>query len=62
MTVKDGRGGMMRLVAFDAEKGWGEFRAGERVRVWVNVVKNEWQGNVSIEGRILRLEKGEELF
>ena len=57
MTVKDGKGGIMRLVAFGAEREWGEFRPGEKVRAWVNVTKNEWQGNVSVEGRILRLEK-----
>jgi hypothetical protein len=30
---------------------------GARADIWINLVENEWQGNRSMEGRILRIKK-----
>lgn len=55
LTVKDGLGTMMKLVAFFARPSWFEVMPGERADIWVSVMKNEWNGSVSVEGRILRI-------
>ena len=57
MTVRDGEGEMMRLVGFNAEEEWGMVPIGSRVKVWVEVEENWWQGSCSVEGRILGIER-----
>ena len=57
MTVRDEEGGMMRLVGFNAEEEWGRIPLGSRVKVWVGVEENWWQGSCRVEGRILGVEQ-----
>ncbi|MBQ3306164.1 single-stranded-DNA-specific exonuclease RecJ [Candidatus Saccharibacteria bacterium] len=57
LTIRDGLGTIMKLVAFFARGEWFELQPGERADVWVSVMKNEWNGSVSVEGRILRVER-----
>lgn len=55
LTIRDGLGTIMKIVAFYAREEWFDFQPGERADVWVSVLKNEWNGSVSVEGRILRI-------
>ncbi|MDR1196783.1 MAG: single-stranded DNA exonuclease RecJ, partial [Candidatus Nomurabacteria bacterium] len=54
LTVSDGDNNL-KFLAFDAPDEW-FVDAGEKVTIWVNLEINEWQGNQTVEGRILRLE------
>lgn len=60
VTVAGVDGGTMRLIAFFAPEKWLSIREGERIDVWVRVIKNEFRGLVSVEGQIERLEIAEE--
>ena len=57
MIVKDEMNRRMTLVAFSAPEEWLKTEAGEEVSAVVQLVKNEWNGNVYVEGRILGLKK-----
>ena len=46
----------MRLMSFYAPEDQMTVRAGDRVRVQFTLSKNEWGGNVRIEGMIISLE------
>ena len=49
-------GSRMTLVAFSAPKRWFKFQVGELVDVKIKLLKNEWNGRVSVEGRILEIQ------
>ena len=57
LTLRDARGKIFKVVAFYADRDWLELRGGEVVDAWVTLVENEWNGNKSVEGRLVRLEK-----
>ena len=57
MTLKDGLGKKIKLVAFNAPEEWMEIMEGENRNVWVNLVENEWQNYRSVEGRILQIKE-----
>lgn len=57
LDVADAAGKQMKLVAFNALEEWLGLITGEKCDVWINLVENEWQGNRSVEGRILRIRK-----
>ncbi len=54
LTLNDGDK-RMNFVAFNAEPGW-FVEPGEKIDVWYSPELNEWRGNFSLQGRILRLE------
>jgi single-stranded-DNA-specific exonuclease len=54
LTVSDGERSL-KFLAFGAPPEW-FVEPGDRVNVWVNLEVNEWQGQQTVEGRILRLE------
>ena len=49
-------GSRMTLVAFSAPKRWFKFQVGELVDVKIKFLRNEWNGRVSVEGRILEIQ------
>jgi single-stranded-DNA-specific exonuclease len=56
MTIGDAAGRAFKFIAFGAPERW-FVDQGSRVSVWVNLEINEWNGNRSVEGKILRLEE-----
>lgn len=55
LTIQDAKGVTRDMIAFQADPEW--FREpGEYVDVWFCPMINEWKGNRSVEGRLLRLE------
>ena len=57
LTVRDGGGQIMKLIAFYADAEWLSTPAGSRADVWITLTENEWQGKKGVEGRIVRLER-----
>lgn len=57
MVVMDGNYQKMTLVSFFAPDRWMEISVGEKVNVKVQLMRNEWNGRVFVEGRILDLKK-----
>ena len=57
MTLKDGLGKEIKLVAFNAPEEWMEIMEGKNRNVWINLVENEWQNYRSVEGRILQIKE-----
>ena len=55
MVVEDGKGQRMTLVSFFAPEEWMKTEVGAKVDVTVQLIRNEWNGRVSVEGRILGL-------
>lgn len=55
LTVRDNRGKLLKLVAFYAPKEWMQLSGGEHINAWINLTGNEWNGQRSAEGRIVRL-------
>lgn len=55
MVVKDEMNTRMTLIAFSAPEEWLNTQVGEKVSVVVRLMKNEWNGRVFVEGRILNL-------
>ena len=55
MVVEDEKGQRMTLVSFFAPEEWMETKKGTKVDVMVQLMRNEWNGRVSVEGRILGL-------
>lgn len=53
ITLSDGER-KLKFVAFGPPEEW-FVEPGEKVDIWVNLEINEWQGQVSVEGKILRL-------
>ena len=53
LLVRGSDGKMLRLVAFYAPEAWFRLSAGERANILIRVLENEWNGTVSVEGRIL---------
>jgi single-stranded-DNA-specific exonuclease len=56
MVVSDKKGIRMTLVAFSAPEAWFEVRTGALVNVKIQLMRNEWNGRVSVEGRILDID------
>lgn len=54
-TFSDGHGKTFQAIAFNAADKF-SYEAGEVVSVWIELSLNEWQGRLSVEGRLLRLE------
>ena len=48
--------GEIDVLAFSAPKEW-HVEIGENIDVWINLLINQWNGQRSVEGRILHLEK-----
>ena len=57
MVVLDKNHQRMTLVSFFAPEKWMEISEGEKLNVKVQLMRNEWNGRVFVEGRILGLEK-----
>ena len=57
LDVADVSGKQIKLIAFNAPEEWLNLTVGARADIWINLVENEWQGNRSVEGRILRIKK-----
>ena len=57
LDVVDASEKQIKLVAFNAPEEWLNLAVGARADIWINLVENEWQGNRSVEGRILRIKK-----
>ena len=55
MIVMDPSGQRMTLVAFSAPEEWLNTPVNSTISVVIQVVRNEWNGRVSVEGRILDL-------
>lgn len=55
MVVKDSMNTRMTMVAFSAPEKWFNVSVGENVSVVVQLMRNEWNGRVFVEGRILNL-------
>lgn len=55
LTVQ-GSSGLFKTVAFYAPKAWLEVKAGQTVDLWLKLALNEWNGQESVEGRIVALE------
>ncbi len=56
MVVKDEMNTRMTLVAFSAPGEWMKVPVGEVINVTVQLMRNEWNGRVFVEGRILDIE------
>lgn len=55
LMVKDGKGNMMKLVAFFAMEDWFRTYVGEKREILVKILENEWNGTREIEGRIVEI-------
>ena len=53
MVVADNRGRRMTLIAFSAPEKWLKVPVGAKISVAVQLMRNEWNGKVLVEGRIL---------
>ncbi|MDR1032921.1 MAG: single-stranded-DNA-specific exonuclease RecJ [Candidatus Nomurabacteria bacterium] len=56
LTVEDKHGSILKFLAFSPPEHW-FIEPGSKISVWVNLETNEWNGQKSVEGRILRLEQ-----
>ena len=65
LTVRDKNGRFLRLAAFYVPKEWRDLAEGMSLKLFFNVVLNDWNGRRSVEGRLLGfkkvLEEAEEL-
>ena len=57
IVARGQKGSIIRLVAFYARPEWFQIEAGREADIWVRIFANEWNGTSNIEGRILRVEK-----
>ena len=57
LTIRDRNNKAMKMMAFHAPEEWQVVESGDEVRAQFVLTKNEWRGNVSIEGEILSLER-----
>ncbi|MDR0591368.1 MAG: single-stranded-DNA-specific exonuclease RecJ [Candidatus Nomurabacteria bacterium] len=55
LTVADSDDNSLKFLAFSPPSEW-FVEPGSKVSAWVNLEVNEWNGNKTVEGRILRLE------
>lgn len=55
IEIQDASGKTMQMLAFNAEAKW-FVEAGDVITVWFQPTLNEWNGVVSVEGRICNLE------
>lgn len=55
ITIRDDFGATMRLVAFYANDEWMDISPGTQLDIWVHLTENDWRGQKTIEGRILKL-------
>lgn len=55
ITLSDGKK-KLKFIAFSPPEGW-FVDSEDCINIWVNLDVNEWQGQQSIEGKILRLER-----
>lgn len=53
MVISDTINRRMTLVAFSAPEKWMNVKAGEKICVSVQLMRNEWNGRIFVEGRIL---------
>lgn len=54
-VITDGMGRKMTLIAFSAPEEWLAIQPMTEVSVKVQLMRNEWNGRVSVEGRILEI-------
>jgi single-stranded-DNA-specific exonuclease len=57
VDVEDESGKTLKCVGFFARDEWMDIAVGDVVDAWVALTENEWNGVVSVEGRILKLNK-----
>lgn len=55
ILARDTEGTLFKLVAFYARDEWFEVKGGEKISAVVSLMANEWNGTVSVEGRILKI-------
>ena len=53
---------IFRLVAFNAPEEWMNLQIGEKADVWFTPVVNDWHGDKTVEGRLLRVEVAPDQF
>ena len=58
IQVQDMQNDRIELLAFGAPENW-FIELGERIDVWFEPGLNEWNGRVSVEGHLRRLERTE---
>lgn len=56
LTVRDDRGGQLKLMSFYAPDEYFAVSGGELVNVWMTLSVNEFRGLKSVEGKIVKLE------
>ncbi len=61
LMVRDKKGTIFKLVAFNAPEEWHFVELGFPVDVWLIATTNTWNGNTTVEGRIVQLERVEAL-
>ena len=57
IVLRDGKGCEMKMMWFFAPKEWLSAERGGKLRALFSLMRNEWRGNVKIEGRIISLER-----
>ncbi|MBQ2638944.1 single-stranded-DNA-specific exonuclease RecJ [Candidatus Saccharibacteria bacterium] len=58
LTVGDKDNKKMNLISFFAPEKWLDLKTGQNLDITASLFKNEWNGKVSVEGRILDIEYG----
>ena len=55
LLVCDKNNKSLKLVAFYAPEKWLKVKQGDRVKIWITLVENEWNGLKNIEGKIEKI-------
>jgi len=58
LTIVDKDNKKMNLISFFVPEKWLDLKIGQNLDITVSLFKNEWNGKVSVEGRILDIEYG----
>lgn len=57
LLLRDGDGEMIKVMAFYAREEWMRIKEGEVVDLWVTLCINEFRGERSIEGRLVKINR-----
>ncbi|MDO4987281.1 MAG: DHHA1 domain-containing protein [Candidatus Saccharibacteria bacterium] len=60
LVIRDKNGTLFKLVAFNAPEEWNISEPGLAINVWLTAVTNTWNGDTTVEGRIVQLELAED--
>ena len=53
--LRDQAGQRLKIMAFYAPEAWHQISKGRAVDAWVTLTLNSWQGQQSVEGRVVRI-------